>query len=56
MDSEQYFEFLLEHCAVVGSPGIGFGKNGKYFFRLTAFGAREDVKEAIKRIINCMSL
>lgn len=54
MDSEQYFEFLLEHGAVVGSPGIGFGKNGKYFFRLTAFGNHEDVQEAVKRIISCM--
>jgi LL-diaminopimelate aminotransferase len=34
----------------VGTPGEGFGKNGEGFFRLTAFGSRENVIEAMERI------
>ena len=42
--------FLLEQANVVGTPGAGFGENGEGFFRLTAFGDRENTKEAVKRI------
>ena len=31
---------------------IGFGKMGEGFFRLTAFGSRENTIEAMERIIN----
>ena len=41
---------LLEKANVVGTPGVGFGKNGEGYFRLTAFGDREETKMAIKRI------
>jgi len=34
----------------VGTPGAGFGKNGEGFFRLTAFGKKRDVMEAMDRI------
>lgn len=53
MSSQEYFEYLLEHASVVGSPGGGFGKNGGNYFRLTAFGSREDVREAIERLSRC---
>nr|WP_306440763.1 aminotransferase class I/II-fold pyridoxal phosphate-dependent enzyme [Akkermansia muciniphila] len=36
MGSWQFFDALLSQCAVVGTPGAGFGKNGEGFFRLTA--------------------
>ena len=51
MKSWEYFDFLLEKANVVGTPGEGFGVNGEGFFRLTAFNSRENVLEAIDRII-----
>ena len=48
--SWQFFDKLLNEVAVVGTPGVGFGKYGEGFFRLTAFSSKEDTKEAIDRI------
>lgn len=50
MGSWEFFDYLLEGAQVVGTPGEGFGANGKGFFRLTAFGSREVTKEAVSRI------
>lgn len=50
MTSWEFFDFLLEKAAVVGTPGSGFGKNGEGFFRLTSFGTNEGTKEAMERI------
>jgi len=46
----QWFEFLLNNFGIVGTPGIGFGKNGSRFFRLSAFGNRDDILFAINKI------
>jgi LL-diaminopimelate aminotransferase len=35
---------------VVGTPGSGFGPSGEGFFRLSAFGNRDNVVEAVERI------
>ena len=50
MSSWEFFQFLLEKCNVVGTPGAGFGKNGEGFFRITSFGTHEATKEAIERM------
>lgn len=50
MKSWEYFDYLLENTNVVGTPGAGFGQNGEGFFRLTAFGDRENTIEAVRRI------
>lgn len=50
MESWEFFDYLLENANVVGTPGAGFGENGKNFFRLTAFGDREQTIEAVGRI------
>ena len=50
MSSWEFFEYLLKNADVVGTPGAGFGKNGEGFFRLTAFGSRENTIEAVRRI------
>jgi len=50
MSSWEFFDFLLENANVVGTPGAGFGENGEGFFRLTAFGDRDNTKEAVARI------
>lgn len=50
MDSWDFFDILLQEANVVGTPGAGFGENGKTFFRLTSFGSPEATKEAMKRV------
>ena len=50
MKSWDFFDLLLEQANVVGTPGAGFGQNGEGFFRLTAFGNRENTQEAVERI------
>ena len=50
MTSWEFFDELLEAAYVVGTPGSGFGPHGENYFRLTAFGNREDTIEAISRI------
>lgn len=45
-----FFHDLLEKANIVGTPGIGFGENGKNFFRLTAFGDRESTYKAAERL------
>ncbi len=50
MTSWEFFDYLLDKANVVGTPGSGFGPNGEHFFRLTAFGSRENTIEAIERI------
>jgi len=49
MASWQFFDELLNKCHVVGTPGSGFGPSGEGYFRLSAFGERENVIEAIQR-------
>ncbi|HFQ82190.1 MAG TPA: LL-diaminopimelate aminotransferase, partial [Desulfobacterales bacterium] len=50
MSSWDLFDQLLTECHVVGTPGSGFGPSGEGYFRLSAFGEREHVQEAISRI------
>ena len=54
MKSWDFFDLLLEQANVVGTPGAGFGNNGEGFFRLTAFGDRDNTKEAVERIKNLL--
>lgn len=49
MESWDFFDYMLNNIQVVGTPGAGFGDNGKYFFRLTAFGTKENTMEAMER-------
>jgi LL-diaminopimelate aminotransferase len=50
MSSWEFFDFLLHNFSIVGTPGVGFGKNGEGFFRLTAFGIKENIIKAMERI------
>jgi LL-diaminopimelate aminotransferase len=52
MSSWDFFDKLLSECHVVGTPGSGFGPSGEGFYRLSAFGDRQNVIEAIERIKN----
>jgi len=50
MTSWEFFDYLLREANIVGTPGAGFGVNGEVFFRLTAFGNRENTIEAMNRL------
>jgi LL-diaminopimelate aminotransferase len=50
LTSWQFFDRLLTDAHVVGTPGSGFGSCGEGYFRLSAFGFRENVEEAVERI------
>ncbi len=47
LSSWEFFDKLLGECRVVGTPGSGFGPAGEGFFRLSAFGHRENVEKAV---------
>lgn len=49
MTSWEFFDMLLEKANVVGTPGSGFGPHGEHYFRLTAFGSRENTIRAMER-------
>ena len=53
LSSWEFFDELLEKANVVGTPGVGFGSCGEGYFRLTAFGTKENTIEAVKRIEKC---
>jgi len=50
MDSWTFFDMLLTKAHIVGTPGTGFGPSGAGYFRLSAFGSRENTEQAIERI------
>jgi LL-diaminopimelate aminotransferase len=50
LTSWQFFDKLLAEAHVVGTPGSGFGSCGEGYFRLSAFGLRDNVEEAVERI------
>lgn len=56
MASWDFFDKLLHEVHVVGTPGAGFGPSGEGYFRLTAFGGRENTEKAIARIKARLSL
>jgi len=45
-----FFDKSINECNVVRAPGFGFGPSGEGYFRLSAFGHRENVIEAVERI------
>ena len=48
--SWSFFDYLLENCQVVCTPGAGFGPSGEGYVRFSAFSYRKDCEEALKRI------
>ncbi|MDI9634252.1 LL-diaminopimelate aminotransferase [Geitlerinema splendidum] len=51
LSSWDFFDKLLQTCNVVGTPGSGFGAAGEGYFRISAFNSRENVVEAMQRIV-----
>ena len=50
LTSWEFFDRLVNEAGVIGTPGSGFGPSGEGYFRLTAFGNRENTLEAVERI------
>ncbi len=50
MTSWEFFDKLLYEAQVVGTPGSGFGPSGEGCFRLSAFGHRSSITEAVQSI------
>ncbi len=50
MKSWEAFNYLLKKANIVPTPGVGFGQSGEGFLRFSAFGHREDIEEAAKRL------
>lgn len=50
MTSWDFFDLLLEKAHVVVTPGSGFGPAGEHYVRVSAYGHREDVVEAVGSI------
>lgn len=50
ISSWKFFDLLLEKVQVVGTPGVGFGKCGEGYFRLTAFNTPVLTQKAAERI------
>lgn len=48
-DSWEVFAEILDKCDIVTTPGSGFGPAGDGFVRVSAFGSRGNVEEAIQR-------
>lgn len=56
LDSWSFFDKLLDEAGIVGTPGAGFGPSGEGYFRLTAFGSRENTEMAIDRFTKKIKL
>ena len=48
-NSWDVFAEILSKCDIVTTPGSGFGPGGEGFVRVSAFGSRANVLEAVTR-------
>lgn len=56
LTSWEFFDKLLSETHVVGTPGSGFGPAGEGYFRLSAFGHRENIDTAVASIKDNLKL
>ncbi len=52
ISSWEFFDKLLAEAHVVITPGSGFGPSGEGYFRVSAFGHRENIVKAVESIKN----
>jgi LL-diaminopimelate aminotransferase len=50
VDSWTMFDRMLDEANVVITPGVGFGRYGEGYFRISAFNSRENVEEVVRRM------
>jgi LL-diaminopimelate aminotransferase len=44
------FDRMLEQLQIVITPGVGFGKCGEGYFRVSAFNSRANVEAVVERM------
>ena len=49
-DSWDVFNEIMEKAHIIVTPGSGFGQSGNGFIRFSAFGHKEDIEEACRRL------
>jgi LL-diaminopimelate aminotransferase len=49
-DSWTFFERILHEAQVVITPGLGFGRLGEGFIRISAFNHRDRIEEVVERL------
>jgi LL-diaminopimelate aminotransferase len=50
MDEWKFFEYLMHHTGLVGTPGSMFGLAGTGYLRLSAFGSRNEIEMAVNNL------
>ncbi len=55
MTSWQCFDYLLQECGIVCTPGVGFGQNGENYIRLTGFNSYTQTRAACRRLLRLQS-
>ena len=50
LSGEAFFDYLLDNYKIVGTPGGGFGKDCKNYFRLSGFCTKKDLSLAKTRL------
>jgi len=50
LSSWQMFDRMLDEAKVVVTPGVGFGRCGEGYIRISAFNMRDNVLEVVKRM------
>jgi LL-diaminopimelate aminotransferase len=56
MKSWDFFDKMLSEAKVVVTPGAGFGPSGEGYFRVSAFGHRENVLKAVESVKNNLKI
>ncbi len=56
MSSWDLFDVFLTQCNVIVTPGSGFGPAGEGYVRLSAFGHRENIEQAVESIVSNLDL
>ena len=49
-DSWGFFDHLLENGQIITLPGVGFGRHGEGYIRMTAFARQETIEKALARL------
>lgn len=49
-DSWSFFDEMLNKYQIIGTPGVGFGKGGEGYFRLSSFATDKDIDLAVERL------
>ena len=54
-ESWAFFDMLLKKAGVVCTPGVGFGRCGEGYIRISAFNSYQNVKKAMARIAEAIT-